>query len=78
MKKQNNSHNKKDKDNEDVTDLENLNRDVMKILPVLLNKYSSDYDNRKVDSLLDIIKELNIELYIDLHIPKVNLLLKLI
>ncbi|KAG4084569.1 hypothetical protein H8356DRAFT_1088657 [Neocallimastix lanati (nom. inval.)] len=70
MKKQNNSHNKKDKDNEDVTDLENLNRDVMKILPVLLNKYSSDYDNRKVNSLLDIIKELNIELYIDLHIPK--------
>jgi len=72
MKKQNTSNNKKNKEEEDVTELENLNREVMKALPHLLNKYNSDFDNRKIDSLLDIIKELNIELYIDLRIPKVN------
>jgi len=72
LKKQNSSSNKKNKEEEDVTELENLNREVMKILPSLLNKYSSDFDNRKVDALLDIIKELNIELYIDLRIPKVR------
>jgi len=73
MKKQNSSNSKKNKDDEDKTYLENLNRDVMKILPLLLNRYNSDFDNRKIDSLLDIIKELNIELYIDLRIPKVNI-----
>jgi len=75
MKKQNSSNSKKNKDDEDKTYLENLNRDVMKILPLLLNRYNSDFDNRKIDSLLDIIKELNIELYIDLRIPKVNILI---
>lgn len=75
MKKQNTSNNKKNKEEEDVTELENLNREVMKALPHLLNKYNSDFDNRKIDSLLDIIKELNIELYIDLRIPKVNIFL---